>query len=94
MSGVKKPFNYYAVKTAGVVVFRRTVGKLQRVRSVIYKLDSRFRLEQISYVGGTAVGFMSYKQWKLLMKPIGLKGCKQLTRDEFRALDPYITKGI
>jgi hypothetical protein len=94
MSEVKKQFKYYAVRTTpNTVVFRRTVNKLQKIKSVIYKPDTRFRLEQISYIGGKAIGFMSYAQWRMLKGAFALKGCKQLTRDEFRALDPFMTKG-
>jgi hypothetical protein len=89
----KKLFKYYAIRVANTVVFRRTVGQIQRVRSTLYKPNSDFRLEQVTYVGGSAVGCISFLEWtKHGGARIPINGCLKITREKFRALDPYIQK--
>lgn len=91
----KKLFKYYAIRVGGTIIFRRTVGQIQKVRSVLYKRGTDFRLEQISYVGGTPVGSMSHKVWQEHGGArILLNGCVKVPRDKFRALDPFMSKGL
>ena len=89
----KKLFKYYAIRISNTVVFRRTVSQIQKVRSVIYKPNSDFRLEQITYVGGNAVGSMPYSEWtKHKGTRLATDACVKIARETYRALDPYITK--
>lgn len=89
----KKPFKYFAIRFANTVIFRRTVNTLQKVRSVLYKPRTEFRLEQVTYTGGKVIGCMPYATWvKYGAKQISDNGCIKLTREQYRALDPYIIK--
>jgi hypothetical protein len=89
----KKLFKYYAIRVMNTVVFRRTVNQIQKVKSVIYKPNSDFRLEQVTYIGGTAVGSMSYNDWaKHGGSRLSINACIRVSREQFRALDPYINK--
>ena len=87
----KKPFKYYAIRVHNMIVFRRTVGKLNKVRSLLWKPRSDFRMEQITYTGGKVVGCMTYTDWvNHGGRGIGLNGCLLVNRDHYRALGPYI----
>lgn len=91
----KKPFKYFAIRVGDMVVFRRTVNSITKIRSVLYnphKAD--FRLEQITYTGGTVVGSISYVMWCKYAGAIRISigSCKQIDRSLFRSLDPYICK--
>lgn len=87
----KKPFKYYAIRIANMIVFRRTVKKLTRVKSVLYRPRTDFRLEQVTYTGGTVVGCMSYYDWTMhggnALQP---GNWIQLPKERFRALGPYM----
>jgi len=89
----KKPFKYYAIRVANTIIFRRTVNQLFMVRSMLYKPRSEFKLEQISYTGGIIIGSMPYIEWLNHGKrEIRVNGCTRIQREDYRALDPYITK--
>jgi hypothetical protein len=90
---VKKPFKYFAIRVGNTVVFRRTVGQLQRVRSVLYKPKTEFRLEQVTYSGGRVIGCISYNDWAT-HGGARLAGnmCIRIDRAQYKALDPYICK--
>jgi hypothetical protein len=92
----KKRFKYFAILVANTVIFRRTVSSLQRVRSVLYsRLNAEFRLEQVTYTGGRVMGSMPYKQWlEHGGQALRLNSCTLVTRERFRALDPYMQKEI
>lgn len=93
-SAEKKLFRYFAIRVAGTIVFRRTVDKLSRVRSVLYKPNTTLKLEQVSYVGGRVIGTMPYTKWLYVGKrQIANNGCTPISRDTYRALRPYIQKG-
>lgn len=87
----KKPFKYYAIRVGNSVIFRRTVGTLQKVRSILYKPRTEFKLEQITYTGGKIIGCMSHIDWYNHMNK-NLNSITRLTREQYRALDPYIYK--
>jgi hypothetical protein len=89
----RKVFKYFATRVANIVILRRTVTKLTRVRSMLYKPNSEFRLEQVTYTGGRIIGCLTYPEWAKYSK-IGIQpgGCARLTREQVRALDPYIYK--
>lgn len=89
----KKQFKYYAIRVANMIIFRRTVNKLRKVQSRLYKPNTEFSLAQITYTGGKVVGCMPYANWVMYTATgIRVGGWKLVTRDRFRALDPYITK--
>ena len=93
MLAAKKPFKYYAIRFTNTVIFRRTVGTLQKVRSVLYKPQTDFRLEQVTYIGGKVIGCMPYYQWtRHGGKQFAEGKCLQLTREQYRALHPYVHK--
>lgn len=90
----KKPFRYFAIRIAGTILFRRTADKLTRMRSTLYKPRTELRLEQVTYTGGRVVGSMPYADWRKLGKrEIADNGYCAVTRETFRALQPYMQKG-
>lgn len=89
----KKQFKYYAIRVSDNIVFRKTANTLRRVKSVLYKISTDFRLVQISYTGGRIVGCMSYANWRECGgKPLAMGNCLRIDRELYRSLDPYITK--
>lgn len=90
----RKPFNYFAIRVMNTVIFRRTVAKVKKVRSVLYKPNTEFRLEQVTYTGGKVVGSMPYAMWvKHGGGQIKVSACISITRELFKAMGPYIQKG-
>lgn len=90
---LKKQFKYYAIRIADGIVFRRTTGKLQKVKSTLYKPGTNFRLMQVSYTGGKVVGCMSYSEWVAhAQRGIATGNYAKIDRELFKALDPYISK--
>ena len=91
MEQKKKLFKYYAIRIGGSVVFRRTVSKINKVKSTLYKPGTEFRLEQVTYSGGQPVGCMAYNDWiSHGGGRIGLTGYLRVSREQFRAMRPYI----
>lgn len=92
---LKKPFRYFAIRVANTVVFRRTTNKVQKAKSVLYKPKTDFKLEQVTYTGGRVIGCMPYTLWvKYGGAALSPDRLTQLSRDEYRALDPYIYKEL
>jgi hypothetical protein len=90
--GQKKLFKYYAIRVGNTIVFRRTVSTLKKVRSVLYKPGTEFRIEQITYSGGQAVGCMPYNDWATHGgKRLNICMCSTISRETYRSLAPYIT---
>jgi hypothetical protein len=93
MEQKKKLFKYYVIRVCNMVVFRRTVSSLKLVKSRLYKPRTEFRLEQISYSGGQAIGCMSYADWtRYGGRPLNLNNCSKITREQYRSMEPYISK--
>ena len=91
MEQKKKLFKYYAIRVCNTVVFRRTVNKLKRVRSVLYNPRTEFRLEQVTYNGGLTVGCMSYTDWiSHGGSKLNINGCLHITREQFKSMQPFI----
>jgi hypothetical protein len=91
-SGQKKIFKYYAIRVGNMIMFRRTINTLKKVRSVLYKPGTEFRIEQITYSGGQAVGCMSYNDWATHGgKRLNSGMCSLVSRETYRSLGPYIT---
>jgi hypothetical protein len=88
----KKPFKYYAIRVGGIVLFRRTVGTLQRVRSSLYRPRTDFKLEQVTYTGGKVVSCMPYSVWVTRFPGSRLASAIQLTKEQYRSLDAYMFK--
>ncbi len=87
----KKPFKYYAIRVANGVIFRRTVGTIEMVKSIITKRNSDLLLQQVSYRGGKVIGYMPYTEWvSYTGTAINLDGYKKLTRERYKALLPFI----
>jgi hypothetical protein len=90
----KKVFKYYAIRVLNTIVFRRTISELKRVRSVLYRPRTEFRLEQVTYTGGRVIGSMSAALWqKHGGKLMQHSQCIRVTREQFRAMEPYMQKG-
>lgn len=90
----KKLFRYFAIRVANTILFRRTVDKITRVRSSLYKPGTTLKLEQISYTGGRVIGSMPYSEWlRCGKRQITNNGYVAVSRESFRALKPYMQKG-
>jgi len=90
---MRKQFKYFAIRVANTVIFRRTINTLQKVKSVLYNPRTEFKLEQITYTGGRVIGCMPYLEWSRHGGSRLSTSCfTQLTKEQYRALDPYICK--
>lgn len=89
----KKPFKYYAIRIGNTLVFRRTVNKINKVSSLLYKPNGIFRLQQVTYTGGKVMGCASYDTWlNTGGRQIAIGNYKKLDRSIYKAFEPYITK--
>jgi hypothetical protein len=88
----RKPFKYYAIRVANTIVIRRTVGHITLVRSRLYKPNSGFEVEQLTYTGGKSIGTMSYNEW---VAHGGLRLAKhaKITREQYQAMRLFLHKG-
>jgi hypothetical protein len=85
----KKAFRYFAIRVGNFIIFRKTVGKIRRVKSMLYRPYTEFVLTQVTYTGGKIVGCMPYKAW-LEHSGKQFSGIMLVPRDKFRALIPFI----
>ena len=90
----RKPFNYFAIRVQNTIVFRRTVSRIKRVRSILYKPNTEFKLQQVTYTGGRVIASMPYVTWATHGgQALNLGGCVKITKEFYRALGPYLQKG-
>ena len=84
---------YFAIRVGNTVMFRKTVGTISVVRSVLRGRTTDFWLEQTTYVGGRPAGSLGYTRWRELGGGrIRRDGYLQISKQTYRGLDPYITQ--
>lgn len=93
----KKLFNYYAIRIGGMIILRRTTGKLSIIKSTLYSKSTPFALEQITYIGGKVIGTISYAEWLKRVSFVGSRlnnnNCTKVAREIIRSLRPFLQKG-
>lgn len=88
----KKSFKYYAIRVVNMVIFRRTVAQISLVKSRLYKPNSTFIVEQVAYTGGKVIGSIPYSEWCAHGGRAFARHLR-ITREQFRALSPFMQKG-
>lgn len=91
----KAVFKYYITRVGNTVIIRRTSKRINQVKSMLYsKMNPEYRLVQLSYTGGKAVGTIHVSELAARCKmSVAIGKCHEISWSKVKALKPFLQKG-